>query len=443
MAQLHVITGGFKSRVNSSGGARFLNFGDSIWYPPQDWSLIGRATVAYLAAGIPCNGGVGHPYNSPGAGWPLRPVALALGGAGTVQDIRPGEVTTVDGTSKNNLRKIGIGTFTGDYTIFGTPITYNVSSSVGAQWESGKTLTAAAVAYTSTSPRGPASWRMQTFDRANAQINADNPINLNQAAQLRVFTCTPWAAGSGGSADTAKVSLAAWNENETGWQLQVHSVGIFVQSPASGIAWGYAGHGSWTSKNHATSTGQSIVGDPPATYTGAWSDNALTQEIIAYKWDTFGYRCGNNISEDGVAAFSSELNSWMSRVRACSAAAQLVDPTIKPPKFVLVAPYASSSTTSYWDTLRSVCQAKALANISDTEFIDECGYVYDTYGAYSTYSGTLLRDGVHPKGTVDGSTVLRDAIASMYVSITLGTPRGFDSGRVAGGRAGRNFGRSR
>lgn len=428
MPDLSIITGGWKSRVNESGGARQIGFGDSIWYTTQTWSLLGQFCVACVAAGITCNGGVGDPYNNPGAGWPVRPVQFATGGFGTLQGLRPGAVVTADGTSGNNLRKIDVVSFTGNYSIFGTPIKYGVSNSVGTAWETGKTLTAAAVGFSTTSPRSPASWRMQTFNRANAQINADNPINLNQAAQLRVYTCTPWAAGSGGSNNVAKVGLAAWNEDETGWQLQVMSVGIFVQNPTSGATWSYCGFGSWTPKNHAYSTGQLITVDPPD-YTGRWSDNALIQEIIAYKLDTFLWRCGNNPSEDGIGAYPTEVAAWMARVRACSAAARLVDPTIKAPKFVLFSPYASSSTTSYWDAIRSTNRATALANLSDTEHVDECGYIYDTYGSYATYASTLLRDGTHPKTTAlgDANDTLRNAAASFYLSRLNGSAYGVNT----------------
>lgn len=420
VASQDVITGGWAARIAESGGASQMGFGDSIWYTPQSWSMWGRFAYSCAAAGILCNGAVTGIINSAGAGWPVQTGQWGTGGGTlTATSVRPGASVPADSTNGNNMRLTEFVAFTGNYTNFGTPISMVCNTIGGVTWDQSKNVQLIAVARSTTSPRGPALWRLQVINRSNAQVGADITVNLNQTAALR-----NWASGSsarGTGATTTVGRFSAWNEDETGWQAQFLSWGCKVVSPASGVFWAYAGHGSWTPKNHAYSTGQSITADPP-TYTGRWSDDALTAEILAYKLDTFFWRCGNNPSADGVGAYATELAAWRARVVACHAAAQAIDPTIKSARFVIVSPYASDGTESYWDTIRTANRAMALANLSDTEHLDECGFVYDTYGSYSTYSGTQTVDGTHP------ATTLRDACADFYRTKLLGGVVGVPGG---------------
>lgn len=429
MATQDVISGLFKNRVTSPG-AYALMCSDSTSQWTQQWSIMGTLCVRATAAGIVCLGGASGMISSTGAGWPVQSGEWA-GTNVTSEQKRPGELVTADGSSGNSIRNTRYANFTGDYANFGTPTTISVRTVGSTVWSQSVNTRIPIVARTTTSPRGPASWRIQAFNRANVQTGGDVTINLNQAAAIRVFSGPTIAMGTGATDVNGKFS--AWNENESGWQAQLLSWGVQVVGGTTGIYYGYCGHGSWTSKNHASATGQSITADPP-TYTGAYSHDAMVAEILAHRWDTFMYHAGTNASEDGVGVYQAEVEAWRTRWKAASDAARVTDPTIKTAIFMLLSPYATTGTTSYWDALRLGLKNVALAHLADTEYIDLCQYVYDTYGTYAAYQANLLRDGVHPKSTLsplfDANDTLRNALADRILAVGMGPSVGLPGGFV-------------
>lgn len=341
---------------------------------------------------------------------------VAQAGPSSIGGIRPGEVFP-DTTLGHNARRTHVCTFSGDVGSFGTPVNISVDPTkpYHKNWDTNASVKVGILMR--TTPNSPAGWRLQSMNRSGANI--DNTAITAQAAAGYAFTqSAAFSRGSGASDIISRVST--WNVDTEGGAITdffqlAHEVEV---QAATGIKWGNWGEGSydmrWLSGSPVTAD---LPGDGVGAYTPQLTQAALDAEIAAFRWDVFVLLDGfNDYLWDGTTSANWELRK-REQLAMIRSACNKVGIT---PAFLLISPHDGAD-----DYRRTALYAAALERIAhefgDVEFYDLRWKIESTYGRYSTWQASKLKDGVHytKAFATEISGWLRDDVAASVAGIRV------------------------
>lgn len=405
----NVIRGLLKSGL-AAGPLRCLVIGDSIEHPFSLSSAGVQATYhKVLAARVqrwPTNfWGCNTPILGQGdTGWPVSfsgwtgNANLSARVGPNSSYVRPGD-TFSDSSTGHNLCGTNPGAVAGDIGNFGAMSNGTLFNTNTYQndWESGKTLKATIIYRGSAS--SPAQWRLTSWTRdGSAQAETTQtqiPLTTNVGSIANLTSS--WSRLTG-SVYTKLCYVQSWNETETAGPVNMLSVAVEDSAPSSGMFWGYAGEGGYTTKTHLAA-GESINPGGFGAFTAYYSDAALAANLAALPYRVFLIRLGQNSASDewngtSIGSYQANVLAIIARYRAACVTAGIANPI-----FILSSMYDADTDNTRYVLMSSALQAIALAN-PDCEFVDVRSEVQRQLGAYSSWQATYLADGIHPLGTM-------------------------------------------
>jgi lysophospholipase L1-like esterase len=202
----------------------------------------------------------------------------------------------------------------------------------------------------------------------------------------------------------------------------------------TGLGLSFIGQNAWRTENHRHPSGDPAVPEiyQPAPYRGSYSDEALRRHVLAHESSHFMLMIGtNNGGEDHDAPERTvaDVAAILDRIRTVHAMARLSAPELEPPRFLLIAPYATTDANTFFpgyaEGLRTIA-----SSAEDVGFIDLHRLVLERFGIWSAWQADLLVDGTHP--SLQGSTTF----ASMLwreLSAAAGSPADLDRNGIVDG----------
>jgi lysophospholipase L1-like esterase len=168
-----------------------------------------------------------------------------------------------------------------------------------------------------------------------------------------------------------------------------------------GLGLDYIGHAGWRTENHLLpygDPGTPLVPSSNGPYPGGYSDQALLEHILAHETTHFLIWIGtNNGGADSgqPASTAADIGGIIERCTRVHGEAQVIDPSLPDPGFLVISPYAVNDSPDFFPGLAAALRDLALEN--GVGFIDLHGIVLDRFGPWSAWKDQLLVDGVHPR----------------------------------------------
>jgi len=329
---------------------KWITSGPVVAAAEEGWTNYNNQLAGSFVAGQTLSDGVTVvPANS---GWPFA-------GRWNTGDVGFGTVFTRWAASTHRPLR-------GDFTS-GQPVTFELGllkSDVGNQ-----TVT-------------PRYQRNSTNIQVLANVNLGSVLPAGISVQSFSFNASATSVGSVGS----ELMLLYSAENDTNKGLFVCGCTMAVTGRTGGVCLDSYAFGGWSAFDHL----------PPADGGLSHTDAQLTQRNNLFDtWpDVIFIQLGTNMELDEITGSVEPI--WAERIvsiidRRVALASAAGRPA---PLFVLVATWQADGTVGRWQAIADYLYDIA-QNRSDCAFLNLYKIINDKHGAYSTWQGTLLSDGIH------------------------------------------------